>query len=1232
MQKAEETVGCMCGTGQEGIRYEVESHSDQREGRQVMRFRSSPRVHHDAFLNAVLIKAHRWRVLPIATVLAVFGVGASPAMATVGWSVQSIADPTHFSPEDAGLCDSEGVCDRYQLVIRNDGDTASTGPVTMIDKLPRPAAGGAAPAGQEPAFAEFGGVGWECSSAVVSGVTVVTCTTTGSVPAEGYARPVAIPVVAPSTATGLPLRNEVTVTGGGATAVGEGSAVEETASASTEPPVFGLAAFSFGVTNVGGGASMQAGGHPGDVTASFDLSDILRPLEEASQYAAAIQPVENARAAVVELPAGFIGDPLATPTCSEHDLLAEEEGRRCPLAARVGVAMIDLEGRLHFTGGPVGESESFIYNVAPESGYPAEFAFAVDGKMVSLYASLVHTSSGYRVRVTAPGIPAVLGPVGASLTFFGDPAQVDGTGGQHVAFLTNPTDCSAGPLTARMEVDSWENPARWVSAESTVYPQVTGCNLLQFDPTFEMAPSSPLEGGTTQADEPSGYNVDLKVPQTSLFEEAATPELKGATVTLPEGVSASPSLADGLVGCPEAGPEGIDLPEGGHPGHEAGKGEAIGVDALPHLTPGHCPAKSQIATVKITTPLLASPLTGHVYLAQPKCGGEGQHACEEADATNGNLISLYLEAEGAGQVVKLKGTVAADPHTGRLTATFRENPQIPFSELKLHFTSGPRAPIANPQTCGSFATTTDLSSWASPEVADVAGPSPSFTVDWDGQGGACPGSLPFGPSFSAGTITPTAGGFSPFTLTFSRHDREQDLSGITVQTPPGLLGTLSQVSLCPEPQASLGACGAGSLIGHTTVGAGPGSHPFFVGGSVFLTGPYKGAPFGLSVVVPAVAGPFNLGDVIVRAAIYVDPHTGSLTVVSNPLPQIIDGVPLRVQTVNVTIDRPGFMFNPTSCVQQQIAATITGALPNGAPGSSVGVSSPFAAAGCANLPFSPKFTASTQGATSKANGASLTVKVQQAPGEANIHKADLQLPKALPARLTTLQKACTEAQFNANPAGCPAASDIGTATAVTPVLNVPLTGPAYLVSHGGAAFPDVVFVLQGQGVTIDLDGATDIKKGITYSKFETVPDAPISSFETVLPEGPHSVLASPSGSLCGQSLTIPMTITGQNGKQITQSTKIAVTGCAKPAVKIKKAKLEGDTVLLAITTTQQGTVTISGGGLKKTSKTLAAGAHQVKIPLSNAGRITRRRHGKATLKVVLKGSDGSASRTTTLKL
>jgi hypothetical protein len=590
-------------------------------------------------------------------------------------------------------------------------------------------------------------------------------------------------------------------------------------------------------------------------------------------------------------------------------------------------------------------------------------------------------------------------------------------------------------------------------------------------------------------------------------------------------MSVNPGVADGLQGCSDA------------------------QISLFSADPAICPDASQIGTAEVHTPLLDHPLAGAVYIGTPLC-----NPCNDADAASGRMLRLFIGVDDpqSGVVVKLPGTVAANPSTGRLTATFKNNPQLPFSDLQLQFKGGPRAPLATPQTCGVFTTTSDLVPWSAPETPDAT-PSSSFGVNWDGAGGACPASASFAPSFTAGTVVPKAGGYTPFTLTLGRADREQDLSQIQVHMASGLLGTLSSVPLCGEPQAGLGTCSQASRIGTTTVAAGAGSNPFHLSGPVYLTGPYNGAPFGLSVAVPAVAGPFNLGTVVVRAAITIDPQTAAVTVTSGALPQIIDGVPVRLRTVNVTVDRPGFIFNPTNCSAQAIAAAIASAQ-----GATAAVSTPFAVGGCASLPFKPKFTASTQAKTTKANGASLTVKVASSPGQANVAKVDLQLPKALPSRLTTLQKACTEAQFNANPAGCAPGSVIGIAKAITPLLNVPLSGPAILVSHGGAAFPDVEFVLQGQGVTVVLDGKTQIKKGVTYSHFDTVPDAPISSFETILPQGPHSVLAAntktgPNGSLCGASLVLPTTITGQNGAQIKQSTKLAVTGCKKAKKKSKKA-------------------------------------------------------------------------------
>ncbi|HEY7961338.1 MAG TPA: hypothetical protein VID29_05395 [Solirubrobacteraceae bacterium] len=570
-------------------------------------------------------------------------------------------------------------------------------------------------------------------------------------------------------------------------------------------------------------------------------------------------------------------------------------------------------------------------------------------------------------------------------------------------------------------------------------------------------------------------------------------------------MSIDPSAADGLQAC---SPAQIGLNDSNEPS---------------------CPDASKIGTVEIDTPLLPDPLQGAVYLAQ------------QGNNPFGSLLALYVTAEGDGALLKLAGHVVADPVTGQLTTTFDDNPQLPFSELKLSFFGGPRAPLATPESCGTFTTSGDLMPWSAPFSGPDTLLTDSFSIDTGCVGG-------FAPSFAAGSTGTQAGGFTSFTATFSRGDQDQNLSSITLRTPPGLLGVLKSVPLCGEPQAAQGACGQESLIGHTTVGAGVGPHPFYLGGNVYLTGPYKGSPFGLSIVVPAVAGPFNLGTVVVRAAISVDPATTALTVTSDPLPTILQGIPLDLRTVNVTVDRPGFIFNPTSCEPLAVGGTITSTQGTQAP-----VSSHFQAANCANLPFHPLFSVSSPAKTSRNGGAALDVKVSYPQGtQANIHSVAVTLPKQLPARLSTIQQACPEAVFNANPASCGEGSNIGVGTAVTPIFKNPVVGPAYLVSHGGAAFPDIDVVLQGEGVTILLVGHVNISKaGITSASFFAVPDAPIGSFELNLPEGPHSGLSA-VGSLCASPLTMPTTITGQNGAVVQQTTKIKVTGCTKVKKKAKK--------------------------------------------------------------------------------
>jgi hypothetical protein len=795
-----------------------------------------------------------------------------------------------------------------------------------------------------------------------------------------------------------------------------------------------------------------------------------------------------------------------------------------------------------------------LYNLTPPKGVAAEFGAKFKNVDTAYIDAKVRSGGDYGVTAEATNVTAAAGISSVEAVFWGVPADAShdgervcpGPGGTEIIgcsaegveprpFLRNPTSCE-GPLTTSLAIDSWQDPGVFSEASAGL-PAITGCGLVGFAPTLQVQPTSSV------ADSPTGLHVDLHLPQNTSTTGLAEADLRDATVTLPAGVSTNPAAAAGLAACTNA---------------QIGVTSAAGV--LPvTFTPAaaECPDAAKIGTVEVDTSLVDHPLLGSVYIAAPY------------ENPFSSLLAIYLSVfdPQTGVVVKLAGHVQADPVTGQLTTTFTDSPQVPFEDFKLDFFAGPRAALASPEQCGTYTTTSQLTPWSAPPSGPAAAPSDSFQV----TSGCVPG---FKPAFTAGTTSTQAGAFSPLTLSFSRGDSEEGLAGLSVALPPGLIGKIAGVGRCSDASLAAAAsrsgaaelasasCPASSLIGTVQTGAGAGPSPLFVAGKAYLTGPYKGAPYGVAVIVPAVAGPFDLGTVVIRQALFIDPNDAHVTAVSDPFPTILKGIPLHIRRVDVSLDRPGFTLNPSSCEPMAVHATLTSTGGANAP-----VSSRFQAAGCGALPFKPSFSASTQGKASKAGGASLTVRVTQKPGEADIHKVDLQLPKALPSRLSTLQKACTLAQFESNPAGCPEGSFIGTATATTPILGVPLTGPAILVSHGGAAFPDVEFLLQGEGVHITLDGKTDIKNGITYSRFETVPDAPISSFETVLPVGPHSILGayvpgSNHYNFCGQrsapngvSLTLPTTLTAQNGTVVTQTTKLGVTGCAKVKALTRAQKL-----------------------------------------------------------------------------
>jgi hypothetical protein len=918
--------------------------------------------------------------------------------------------------------------------------------------------------------------------------------------------------------------NHGVVTGGGAEQDGTNDA---TLTVGGTPAKFGVAQSSVLMAV----SSHQAGAHP-DVTTSFTLNT--------SGTEIAGGDVKDVRA---DLPPGLVGNTVGLPRCTTAGVLAG----RCPRDSIVGVATVTVRDFLH----PVPDRPlalfAPIYNISPSPGEPAAFIFYTAYFPVRLDTSLL-SDGNYAVRVTASNITEADPVLDSTVTIWGVPAEHEGPGTievseeatahngstiggpdasvSRVPLLTNPTQCSS-PLAGRVEVDEWGDPSVF-TGESGSLGMMTGCGALTFSGSMYMLPDT-LEAGV-----PAGYDFNLHVPQVNDPDGLSQPSVKRVVTALPMGTVVSPSSAVGLKACTDDeffGPvaeRGLQQP----------------------AQPGDCPRDAQVGTVEIRTPALELPLTGDVYLATPDC-----EPCSPDDAQDGKMVRLFVQVVGEGTsgiVVKLEGRTSLNQQTGQLTATFDNNPQLPFSDFKLTLGGGSRATLANSRVCGPVSTSLDMTPWSNPFTTDVLSTS-SFEIS---QG--CLGPQ-FNPSFIAGTTNIQAGEYTPFTLSFGRADADEFLNGLQMQMPAGLLGSLTGIPLCKEPQASEGTCSPASLIGHTQVLTGPGQTPFLVtGGQVFLTEGYKGAPFGLSIVVPAKAGPFTLsgttgtGNVVVRAAINVDPHTVALTVTSDPLPTALDGIPLQLKVVNVTIDRPGFTFNPTSCAKTAITGTLSSKESGGAR-----VSSPYQVTNCAGLGFKPGFKISTSGKTSRANGASLDAKLTYPTGAkyANIAKVKVDLPKQLPSRLTTLQKACPAATFNANPASCPKDSIVGVARAATPILPVQLSGPAYFVSHGGEAFPNLIVILQGYGVRVDLIGDTFINKaGITSSTFNQVPDVPVSSFELYLPQGRDSALAA-NGNLCKSTLKMPTSFVAQNGATIHQTTPIVVTGCK--ATKAKKARKAG---------------------------------------------------------------------------
>jgi hypothetical protein len=1077
-------------------------------------------------------------------VLAVFVSGAlsSSALAAVegpGWALAGRTFPTNLAPGAQG----EIVVDVFNV-----GAAGSNGEITVTDTLPE---GVTATKAGEQRLVNRNELGsepktsnelWMCTgngtgaAPRVHGATVVTCTSNlenmpsipggGGLPNRGE-----LPDSLPEVVIGVSVdpgasegsrANRVTIAGGGASMP---ASAEDPVVVSSKTPGFGFVGWDAWFSNADGTLDTQAGSHPYEATFSFDLATVINAQRERLEPAGG-----EFRTLHVNLPPGLIGNPYAVPRCTQQEFV----GSRCPDTSQVGNIMI--------VGGPFGLGNFItinVFNMVPPVGLPAELAFVVNKINVFLDVS-VRTGGDDGITTNVYNSPQE-NVSGSVLTLWGVPGdkshdlwrrnrgcsreQIEHSenechsSGLHPSlepFLTLPTSCG-GPQVFSIRASTWREPiaeaeASFSSHDGNGTPTgFTGCELLQFAPTLKVSPD------TGRADTPAGMSFDVKPPVGGLTdpEGFGTSDIENTTVALPEGVVINPGQAAGLQDCPPSE-------------------DALGTEAAPS-----CPGASKVGTAEAETPLLKNKLSGNVYVLP----------------SNPPDLRLLVGLSGEGVNVKLVIEVHLDAATGRLTSAVKNIPAVPVSDFRLSFSGGAQAALATPALCGTYTTSADFGPWSSPFLADFQSSS-SFAIESGAGGAPCPSNpLPFTPSLIAGSTTDQAGGFTNFSLLLQTPDDQQRISGLQFKVPQGLLGMISQVPLCPEPQAQDGTCSSASQIGHTVVASGPGPYPLVVPqpgqppAAIYLTGPYEGGPFGLSIVVPIHVGPFTLQTQIVRARIEVDPLTAQITVTTDPLPQIIDGVPTDLRTVNAVIDRPGFMFNPTNCGSMSFSGTAFSAQGGSAP-----IGSHFQMGSCRALLFKPDFRVSTSGRTSRKNGASLEAKIvypptptgaNQASAQSNIRSVKVDLPKQLPSRLTTLQKACTSATFEANPANCPAASRVGTVKAITPVLPVPLTGPAYFVSYGGAKFPELVFALQGYGVTVYVHGETFISKaGITSSTFRRIPDVPISLFDLKLPQGPFSALAA-NGNLCQSKLKMPTTFTAQDGATIHQTTPVNVTGCTK---------------------------------------------------------------------------------------
>jgi hypothetical protein len=843
-------------------------------------------------------------------------------------------------------------------------------------------------------------------------------------------------------------------------------------------------------------SDIQAGAHA-DLITTFALTE-----DEGKPHA-------QTRDIEVALPPGMIGNPQGIPRCTVAQLGTAPEKSECPVASQVGVTEITLGGTIS------GTLTEPIYNMDPPDSSDVVARLGLFAGAYPAFINVRVDPIDYSLVAVIEGAPSASGLIAATTTLWGVPAasihdqdrltpkeainNESPLGGRPAGlppapFLSNPTDCS---LQRQMTVTarSYQLPDR-PSTMSAPFPQIVGCQKLSFDPTFTAVPTNPESAA------PTGLDTELTIPQDETAQGRATSTVKSARVTLPEGLTINPAAGDGLAAC---------------------SAEEVGYGTT---RVSKCPDAAKIGSLEVEVPALEQTLRGSVYQRTPEPG---------------NLFRFWMVSDEQGVHLKLPAKIETDPVTGQVSAVVNGIdslgglPQVPFSELRLRVFGGSRAPLATPARCGTYQTTFQFTPWSG--NAAVTGQTPMQITSDCGKGG-------FAPGFSAGTTSLRAGQYAPFTFTLTRQDGEANPEAIALHMPQGLLAKLGGVPLCPEARAATGACPADSRIGSVAAASGVGSAPLWIPQpgkaptAVYLAGPYKGAPYSVVSVVPAQAGPFDLGLVINRAAIYVDPNTALATIQTDPLPQILEGVPIAYRALHVLVDRPNFTLNPTDCSRQQIRASVTAT-----DGRVAESTAPFQATGCTRLKYTPKLKLRFTGSTKRTGNPGVKATLELKPGQANAAAATAKLPGSLFIDNSHINNPCTRVQFNAD--ACPKSSILGTIEAKSPLLEEPFKGNLYFRSNGGEReLPDIVADLHGtNGIRVIQVAFIDSVKGRVRTRFLSIPDVPLSRVALTFFAGKRSLLES-SENLCKTSRRADIRLVAQNGL-VQTSTPVIGAKCSK---------------------------------------------------------------------------------------